>query len=302
MRFAQALAASLQPASGTSGNHEDERLQAALAASRQTYKVERDWVFDAVCSVLKSISPVLCSFIDEHCATFHVSNAEGVIAAATDEAHWTCFQDYRRTVDEVLRVRLQDLELCMGDLAQLLTAAAHDESGKLGNPKVREMLVAVTDFTSFLRVMMTRNFQMHCEARAQQESLQRQHILDEAADAIPEVEAMAEVVGSQAVAGSSSWDSGEARAHGPETGGVRLLPAAHLMDLMELLPAFEARLDPIAEGDTEEWVTVPKGNQPSSEKGPSRSFTVSRSDFASAMATAAAHSAANARPASDTYV
>ena len=117
---------------------EDTEEAAALAtASAQS-------TLETVLSVLRSLTPILASYVDEHCGVFIDEMAGG-------EMEVECFTDFRRTVDTLLADLLADHGLNLADVASTLQQAREQETtGQgAGSGTLVQHLLAVESFVSF---------------------------------------------------------------------------------------------------------------------------------------------------------
>jgi len=151
---------------------EDEyRLRIALALSAAE-SVPIATIESARC-VIRALTPVMTTFVSEHCVTFAESECEN---------DRQVFADFRAAVEVHLTDLLGDVGLGTRDLAMALT------NGPLLEDE--QLLRAVESFAIFHRMMFERNEALHAQARAQVGYLERHsgqavgvHIEDAAASA-----------------------------------------------------------------------------------------------------------------------
>ena len=117
--------------------NDDEVLRVAMAASESAYLSQRTEMLNSVLEILRACSPILGSYVDEHCGVFGVVGPEDEVEV---------FSDFRRTVDSLLADLLHDVHLGMSDVALTLTLAREQPDGLV------EHLLAVESFDSFRRM------------------------------------------------------------------------------------------------------------------------------------------------------
>ena len=114
----------------------EEAVALATASAQST--------LETVLSVLRSLTPILASYVDEHCGVFIDEMAGG-------EMEVECFTDFRRTVDTLLADLLADHGLNLADVASTLQQAREQETtGQgAGSGTLVQHLLAVESFVSF---------------------------------------------------------------------------------------------------------------------------------------------------------
>ena len=96
---------------------------------------------ETVLGVLRACSPMVASFIDEHCGIF-------VDGAGTAAVEVEVFNDFRRTVDQLLTDLLTEVGMGLGDVALTLHLAREQPGEAIGGSLVAHLL-AVESFASF---------------------------------------------------------------------------------------------------------------------------------------------------------
>lgn len=137
--------ASSSSAAAPDASEEDRRLQAALAASEQSYLAERSDAYGAVLGVLTACSPVVSSFVEEHCGVFVAS---AVTYASSTEVE--LYGEFRGTVDAALSKLIAEAGVSIEDVARTLHRAR--EQSEQSHHSLVTLLLAVESFSSFRRL------------------------------------------------------------------------------------------------------------------------------------------------------
>jgi hypothetical protein len=94
LRLALALStAAAAPPPPAAAPTDEQRLAAAMAASEQSFEAQRSSMLDTVLGVLRACSPIIASYIDEHCGLFVESGGGASTAAGAAEIEVFC--DFR---------------------------------------------------------------------------------------------------------------------------------------------------------------------------------------------------------------
>ena len=165
MRVAIALSHSAHVAAAPrptldSAAQDAQRLRAATAASERAFIAEHNGMMQEVQGVLRGCSPILASYIDEHCAVF------GVGGGGPHGREFEMWSDYRRTVDTLLTDMLSEVSIEWGEVARTLQLAREQPDTSGGS--IVTHLLAVESFGAFRNLSMQAGPQQpsHCPVPA----------------------------------------------------------------------------------------------------------------------------------------